>query len=121
MNLAAASGEDLATLHSNLVLFKCLEGKEIVRPFYPFTFQSGSIQMRMQGDFLIKLYTLHSNLVLFKSTSIMSVPPLQASLHSNLVLFKLPLHRLTYKYSYSLHSNLVLFKSVHIIPPIYTA
>ena len=44
MNLAAASGEDLATLHSNLVLFKC--SQTVCKAFRNnFTFQSGSIQM----------------------------------------------------------------------------
>ena len=74
MNLAAASGEDLATLHSNLVLFKSSLQVPFLKYYLFFTFQSGSIQMIKLDKVTTNNPALHSNLVLFKSVHI--IPPI---------------------------------------------
>ena len=119
-------------LHSNLVLFKLKSEWADKNELVIFTFQSGSIQIKMNfvltvpftyftfqsGSIQIKDFsksgknniTLHSNLVLFKCLDGELTDEGGRTLHSNLVLFKLDYCSSSGAVEPTLHSNLVLFK-----------
>ena len=110
--------------------------------FVFFTFQSGSIQICIPYEYYIIINSLHSNLVLFKckkkvidfGVAVLYIPIWFYSNDGNMAVgqvfinftfqsgsIQISAFSNQYLSGGTLHSNLVLFKSVHIIPPIYTA